>query len=105
MYNRKENKLDPRTVSRYFIGCAEKSKDYRFYYPSHTTRIVESRNEKCLENDLVSWSGQFHDSLSKRDHYQGQAPGPSHKLTIIHTHEVEKGIRQQSLGLHILMNL
>ena len=36
---------------------------------SHTTRIVESRNAKFLENDLVSGSGQFHDTLSERDHY------------------------------------
>ena len=55
---------------------------------------MESRNAKFLENDLVSGSGQFHDNLSERDHYQGQALGPSQKLFVIHTHEVENGIRQ-----------
>ena len=32
--------------------------------------------------------------MSERDHYQGQAHGPSHRLSVIHTYEVESGIRQ-----------
>ena len=94
IYNPQEKKLDPRTISGNFIGYAKKPKGYRFYYPSHTTRIVELRNAKFLENDLVNGSGQFHDNLFERYHYQGQAPDPTHKLSIIHTHEVESNIRQ-----------
>ena len=45
IYNPQEKKLDPRTISGYFNGYAERSKGYRFYCPSHSTRIVESRNE------------------------------------------------------------
>ena len=55
---------------------------------------MESRNSKFIENDLVIGSGQFHDTFSKRDHYQGQDPSPSHRLIVIRTHEVETGIRQ-----------
>ena len=55
---------------------------------------MESRNTKFLENDLIGGSGQIHDTFSKKDHYQAQASSSSHKLTIIHTHEVETGIRQ-----------
>ena len=55
---------------------------------------MKSRNVKFLENDLIDGSDQIHDTLSERDHYQAQAYGSSHKLTIIHTHEVETGIRQ-----------
>ena len=55
---------------------------------------MESKNTKFLENDLIGGSGQFHDTLSERYHYQGQTFGSSHKLTVIHTHEVEIGIRQ-----------
>ena len=55
---------------------------------------MESRNKKFLDNDLVSESGQFPDTLSEKDHHQSEAPGPSHRLTVIHTHEVESGIRQ-----------
>jgi len=73
IYNPQENKLDPRTISGYFIGYAEKSKGYRFYCPSHSTRIMESRNEKFLENDLISGSGQFQDIASEKDHYEAQA--------------------------------
>ena len=43
MYNPHERKLDPRTVSGFFIGYAEKSKGYRFYCPSHTHKVVEAR--------------------------------------------------------------
>jgi len=56
VYILQEKKLDPRTISGYFIGYAEKSKGYRFYCPSHNTRIVESRNAKFLKNDLISGS-------------------------------------------------
>ena len=59
IYNPQEKKLDPRTISGYFIGYDERSKKYRFYCPSHNTRIVESRNAKFLENDLISGSDQF----------------------------------------------
>ena len=55
---------------------------------------MESRNTKFLENDLVSGNGRFQDNLSKKDHHQSQAPSLSHRLTVIHTHEVESGIRQ-----------
>ncbi|RVW47535.1 Retrovirus-related Pol polyprotein from transposon TNT 1-94 [Vitis vinifera] len=59
IYNPQEKKLDPITISGYFIGYAEKSKGYRFYCPSHNTRIAESRNVKFLEYDLVNGSDQF----------------------------------------------
>ena len=55
IYNPQEKKLDPRTISGHFIGYVEKSKGYRFYCPSHTTRIMESRNLKFLENYLNRW--------------------------------------------------
>ncbi|RVW82846.1 Retrovirus-related Pol polyprotein from transposon TNT 1-94 [Vitis vinifera] len=51
VYNPQEKKLNPRTISAYFIGYAERSKGYRFYCPSHSTRIVESRNAKGLFGD------------------------------------------------------
>ena len=59
IYNPQEKKLDPRTISGYFIGYAERSKGFRFCCPSHSIRILESRNTKFLENDLISGSDQF----------------------------------------------
>ena len=67
VYNPQEKKLDPRIIKEYFIGYAKRSKGYRFYCPSHSTRIVESRNAKFLENDLISGSDQSQDLVSMRD--------------------------------------
>ncbi|WVZ08825.1 hypothetical protein V8G54_022171 [Vigna mungo] len=67
-----------KTISGYFIGYAEKSKGYRFYCLSHNTRIVESRNARFLENDLVS--GTQPSSLSDR-------------LVVIHTPQTQMGVR------------
>ena len=50
VYNPHERKLDPRTVSGFFIGYAEKSKGYRFYCLSHTHKVVEARNARFLED-------------------------------------------------------
>ena len=75
IYNPQEKKLDPRTISGYFIGYVERSKGYRFYCPSHNTRIVESRNAKFLENELISGSDKFQDIVSENDHYESQPSG------------------------------
>ena len=72
IYNPQEKKLDPRTISGYFIRYAEKSKGYRFYCPSYNTRIVESRNTKFLEYDLVS------------DHTKSQPSTSSDRLFVVH---------------------
>ncbi|CAH9135323.1 unnamed protein product, partial [Cuscuta epithymum] len=45
-----------RTISCSFIGYPERSKGYRFYCPSHTTRIVETRHAEFLENTNISGS-------------------------------------------------
>ena len=94
IYNLEENKLDPRTISGYFIGYAKRSKGYRFYYPSHNTRIVESRNAKFLENDLINGSDQFQDIVSEKDYYEGQPSGSSDRLIFIHTPQVQLSVRQ-----------
>lgn len=48
--------MDPRTISGYFIGYAEKSRDYKFYYTSLTFKIVDALNEKVITNDDISES-------------------------------------------------
>ena len=94
IYNPQENKLDPRTISGYFIGYVERSKGYRFYCPSHNTRIVESRNEKFLENDFINGSDQFQDIVYKKGHNEGQPSGSSDRLIVIHTPQVQPSVRQ-----------
>ncbi|RVW26923.1 Retrovirus-related Pol polyprotein from transposon TNT 1-94 [Vitis vinifera] len=92
IYNPQEKKLDPRTISGYFIGYAEKSKGYRFYCPSHNTRIVELRNAKFIEYDLVSGSDQFRNIVSDIDHTKSQPSTSSDRLFIVHnTPQVQMG--------------
>jgi hypothetical protein len=95
IYNPQEKKLDPRTISGYFIGYAERSKGYIFYCPSHSTRIVESRNAKFLENDLNSGSDQTRNIVSEKDHSESQPSTPSDRLVIVHsTPQVQTGVEQ-----------
>jgi hypothetical protein len=95
IYNPQEKKLDPRTISGYFIGYAERSKGYRFYCPSHSTRIVESRNAKFLENDLNSGSDQTRNIVSEKDHSKSQPSTPSDRLVIVHsTPQLQTGVEQ-----------
>jgi len=56
VYNPQLKKLDSRTISCYFIGYPERSKGFRFYCPSHTTRIVETRHAVFFENGNISGS-------------------------------------------------
>ena len=44
IYNPHEKKLDSRTIYGYFIGYPDKSKEYKFYCPNHSVRIVETGN-------------------------------------------------------------
>ena len=84
IYNPQEKKLDPRTISGYFIGYAERSKGYRFYCLSHTTRIVESRNAKFLENHLTSGSDQIKNSIFVHDHIEYEPSTSSNRLVTIY---------------------
>ncbi|KAL4591583.1 hypothetical protein LXL04_004552 [Taraxacum kok-saghyz] len=56
LYNPQSQKLDMKTVSCFFIGYPERSKGYRFYAPSHSTRIVETKHAEFLENVNISGS-------------------------------------------------
>ncbi|RVX00946.1 Retrovirus-related Pol polyprotein from transposon TNT 1-94 [Vitis vinifera] len=95
IYNPQEKKLNPRTISGYLIGHVEKSKGYRFYCPSHSTRIVESRNTKFLEYDLVNGSDQFRNIVSDIDHTKSQHSTSSDRLFIVHnTPQVQSGVER-----------
>ena len=51
-----KKEVRPKNISDYFIGYVERSKEYKFYCPSHNTKFVKSRNGKFLENNLISES-------------------------------------------------
>jgi len=99
IYNPQEKKLDPRTISGYFIGYAERSKGYRFYYPYHITRIVESRNVKFLENDLISWSDHLRYLGSKIYYIESQPFTSSEKLVVIYTPQVQRDDEQHMTSI------
>ena len=84
IYNPQEKKLDPRTISGYFIGYAERSKAYRFYYPSYHTRFVESRNAKFLENDLISGRDLSQNICLEKDHSDTQLTTSENQVIVIH---------------------
>src|SRR5688572_7626254 len=66
-------------------------KGYRFYYPSNSTRIVESRNTKFLENNLISEGDQFQNTNSVKDR-----PSTSSEILIIihNTPQVQLRVEQ-----------
>ena len=51
-YNSQSKKLDPKTISGYFIDYCMGSRGSRFYYPSHTTRVIESDRAIYFEDDI-----------------------------------------------------
>jgi len=94
IYNPQEKKLNPRTIIGYFIGYAKMSKGYRFYCPYHSTRIVESRNAKFFENDLISRSDQLRDLGFEIDYIEFQPFTSSEILVLIHTPQVQRDDEQ-----------
>ena len=58
VYNSQEKKLGSRTIRGFFIGYPDNSKGYKFYFPNHSTRIVETGNAWFIENGGVSESDE-----------------------------------------------
>jgi len=95
IYNPQEKKLDPMTISGYFIGYFERFKGYKFYCPSHNTRIVKSRNVKFLENDLISENDHTRNIVSEDDHSKSQPFTLSDRLIIVYsTPQLQIGVEQ-----------
>ncbi|KAG8373010.1 hypothetical protein BUALT_Bualt12G0126500 [Buddleja alternifolia] len=62
VYNPNIRKLDPKTISCHFIGYPERSKGYRFYCPSHSTRIVETKYAIFFEDAEICGSSVPHNN-------------------------------------------
>ena len=52
IYNPQIKKLNCKTISGYFVGYCIGSRGSRFFYPSHTTKIVESDRAVYFEDDF-----------------------------------------------------
>jgi len=48
--------LDAGIINRYFLGYPERSKEYMFYCPTHSRRIVEIGNTRFIENGEINGS-------------------------------------------------
>ena len=57
LYNPQSKKLDPKTISGYFIGYCVGSRGFRFYCSSHTTRVIESDQAIYFEDDIGTNQG------------------------------------------------
>jgi hypothetical protein len=68
VFNPNIGKLDPKTVSCYFIGYPEKSKGFCFYCSDRYTKFIETRHVVILEDEMMSGStvAQKIDLLEKR---------------------------------------
>ena len=51
LYNPQSKKLDPKTVSGYFIGYCVGSRGFRFYFLLDTARVIESDRVIYFEDD------------------------------------------------------
>ena len=51
-YNPQSKKLDPKTISGFFVGYCIGSRGSRFYCSSHTTRIIESSKVIYFEDEV-----------------------------------------------------
>ena len=56
-YNPQSKKLDPKTISGYFIGYCVESRGSRFYCSSHTTKVIELNRTIYFEDDTGTSQG------------------------------------------------
>ncbi|KAM1263710.1 hypothetical protein ACFX2G_029301 [Malus domestica] len=57
MYSPNNKKLDPKTISCFFVGYAERSKGFIFYCSNYTSKIVETGKAIFLEHETDAGSG------------------------------------------------
>ncbi|RVW77698.1 Retrovirus-related Pol polyprotein from transposon TNT 1-94 [Vitis vinifera] len=62
-YNPQLKKLDPKTISGFFVGYCIGSRGSKFYYPSYTTRIIESDRAVYFEDELATNQGEHGDKV------------------------------------------
>jgi len=98
IYNPQEKKLDSRTNSGFFIGYPEKSKGYRFYYPSHSTRIVETGNVIFIENGEISGSVKPRKVEIQKVKVEIPLPKTSSQVIVLIVVETFDNIKEQQIN-------
>ncbi|KAL0404427.1 UNVERIFIED_CONTAM: hypothetical protein Sradi_2083500 [Sesamum radiatum] len=95
-YSSQKKKLESRTISRYFIGYVERSKGYRYYCLSNSTRVMESKNAKFLKSDMITGSDKGLSIRSYVDLSESRPSTSSNGLIVIvpNTPTVQKRVEQ-----------
>ena len=85
-----ERNLNHKTISGYFISYLERSKGYKFDCHNHTTRTVELKNAKFMEDHENSGSAQWRDRVYKEIRKNIELPNTQNgfvPLDIINYHQ------------------
>jgi len=107
IYNPHEKKLDFKTISDYFIAYPAKSKGYRFYCPTHSTKIVETGNARFLENGEISDSDKPQNAVIQEVRVQVSLPITSKENvvpTVVQSFDNVEQVIDQSLHDEIITN-
>ena len=65
-YSPQSKKLDPKTISGSFIGYCVGSRGSRFYYLSHTTKVIKFDRAIYLEDDTSTSQGAIEIMFKER---------------------------------------
>jgi transposase InsO family protein len=107
IYNPHEKKLDFKTISGYFIGYPAKSKGYRFYCPTHSTKIVETGNARFFENGEINGSDKPQNVVIQEVRVQVPLPITSKENvvpTVVQSFDNVEQVIDQSLHDEIITN-
>jgi hypothetical protein len=107
IYNPHERKLDFKNISDYFIGYPAKSKGYRFYCPTHSTKIIETGNARFLENGEISGSDKPQNAVIQEVRVQVSLPITSKENvvpTVVQSFDNVEQVIDQSLHDEIITN-
>ena len=58
--------MDSKNASCYFIRYPKRSQRFRFYCPSHTIRIVETRTARFIKDGKNSGSGELRNAILQK---------------------------------------
>ncbi|KAA8524542.1 hypothetical protein F0562_010965 [Nyssa sinensis] len=94
IYNPHIKKLDPRIISGFFIGYPVNSKGFKFYCPSNSPRIVESRNAKFLEDAEPSGSAYPRKLQFEKAQEQTKTPSYEEHMIVLREDQIDYSEQQ-----------
>lgn len=74
--------MDQRTVNGCFIGYSKGFKEYRFYCPKHSSRIVKIENTKYIKLDKISVNTKLREVIFEKAQVDVPIPITSENVLI-----------------------